>query len=53
MFDQRVRKFLFKCCECEMILSLELSKEEEIKAVNENKMLFECVCGGIQEVLRD
>lgn len=53
MLGDKKRKFLFKCCECEMIVSVEFEKDDDIKDVANNKVLFECSCGGIQEVLLD
>lgn len=51
MFDDK-RKFLFKCEDCETILSVEF-EDEDIKKVQEDKMFLECPCGGQCKVLRD
>jgi len=49
----RTRKFLFKCEECEVILSVEFDDEDDIKKVQEDKVDLECPCGGYCKVLRD
>jgi hypothetical protein len=53
MFDDKLYKFLFKCDECAMIVSIELEEEDELEKVNENKFVLECPCGGHSHVLRD
>ena len=53
MFDDKVHKFLFKCEDCAMIVSIELEEEDELERVNENKLVLECPCGGKSKVLRD
>ncbi len=53
MFDDKVHKFLFKCEDCAMIVSVELEEEDELEQVNENKLVLECPCGGKSKVLRD
>jgi len=53
MFDDKVHKFLFKCEECAMIVSVELEEEDELEQVRENKLILECPCGGQSKVLRD
>ena len=47
------RKFLFRCEECEMILSIELDDQEEIEKVDQDKVALECPCGSHCHVLRD
>lgn len=50
------RKFLFKCEDCEMIISAEFDEEKDKDAVEEimsNIMELECKCGGKSLVLRD
>lgn len=47
------QKFLFRCDECEMIVSVELGSVEERVQVNENKMVLDCPCGGRIRVLRN
>ena len=49
----KTRKFLFKCEECKIILSVEFDDEDDIKKVQENKVDLECPCGGYCKVLRD
>jgi hypothetical protein len=53
MFTDLKQKFLFKCEDCAMIVSVEIEEEEEIKEIHENKFVFECVCGGKSKILRD
>jgi RNase P subunit RPR2 len=53
MFDPRKIKFLFRCKECQMILSVELEDEIDLKEVREDKMYLECPCGSRCYVLRD
>ena len=53
MFSEILRKFLFKCQDCEMILSVDLEEDEDLEKVQENKMVLECPCGGECTVLRD
>jgi hypothetical protein len=52
MFDKK-QKFLFKCKDCNMILSVELEDEEDLISVQEDKMILECPCEGKCYVLRD
>jgi len=52
MFSEK-RKFLFKCDECSMILSVEFDEEEDLQKVQDDKMVLECPCGGHCNVLRD
>lgn len=53
MYLDKKRKFLFKCDECEMILSVEFEEEEDLEKVQDDKMILECPCGGHCKVLRD
>jgi hypothetical protein len=50
-FDKRT--FLFKCDQCEMIVSVEFDEPEEIEKVQENKTILECPCRGHCLILRD
>lgn len=52
MFDKK-QKFLFRCEDCLMVLSVEFEEEEDLKKVQEDKMTLECPCGGHCKVLRD
>ena len=45
--------FLFKCEDCEMILSLDLEEDKDLERVRNDKMILECPCGGKCFVLRD
>jgi hypothetical protein len=53
MFYESKRKYLFKCDECEMILSVDLEDEDDLERVQDDKMVLECLCGGHCKVLRD
>lgn len=53
MFDDKKQKFLFKCDDCSMIVSIELEEEDELEQVHDNKLILECPCGGKSHVLRD
>ncbi len=50
-FDKQT--FLFKCVQCEMIVSVEFEEQEEIEKVQENKTILECSCGGRCIILWD
>lgn len=53
MFETKKQKFLFKCNECHMIVSVELEDKEDLEKVVEDKLALECPCGGQSYVLRD
>jgi hypothetical protein len=53
MFSDSKNKFLFRCEDCAMILSVNFEDEEDLQKVNEDKMILECPCGGHCLVLRD
>jgi len=53
MLSNLKRKFLFKCDDCESISNIEFETEEDLKEIDEDKMLLECSCGGISYVLRN
>jgi len=52
MFGNK-RKFLFRCEKCALILAVEIEDEEDLKQIENNKLVLECPCGGICRVLRD
>lgn len=55
-FDENgkpIRKFLFKCDYCEMIVSIELTDQKDIDDVNDDLFKFKCDCGGSSAPLRD
>lgn len=52
MFNGDKRKFLFRCEDCQTIVSIELL-EEEIKKAQENDLIVECPCGSQCSLLRD
>jgi len=47
------RKYLFKCEDCSLILSVDLDEEEDFKKVNDDKMILHCPCEGECKILRD
>jgi len=53
MFGDTKIKYLFKCEECNMILAVDFEEEEDLKKVQDDKMVLECPCGGPCKVLRD
>jgi hypothetical protein len=53
MFNEPKRDFLFKCEDCQMILSVSFEEEEDLQKVNDDKMFLECPCDGQCKVLRD
>jgi hypothetical protein len=53
MFLEKKRKFLFKCDSCQAILMMEFDDPKDLADVTEDKILFECSCGGICAPLRD
>jgi hypothetical protein len=53
MFNDPKRKFLFKCEDCAMILSVDFDDPEDLQKVQDDKIVLECPCGGQCKVLRD
>ena len=53
MFNEPKQEFLFRCEECEMILSVTFELEEDLQKVKDNKMILQCPCGSECKVLRD
>ena len=53
MLDEKKRKFLFRCRECRMIVSIDLEHPEDLEKVVEGEMVLECPCGGARHILRD
>lgn len=53
MFNQSKREFLFKCDECQMILSVSLEEEDDLKKVQDGEMVLKCLCDGNCYILRD
>jgi hypothetical protein len=51
--DPKKVKFLFKCQGCQMILSVDLETEEDLKQVRDGEMILECACKSLLTVLRD
>jgi Fe2+ or Zn2+ uptake regulation protein len=52
LFNQS-KHVLFKCDECEAIVSVDFDDEDDIKKLNENKIILECQCGGESTILRN
>jgi hypothetical protein len=54
MFNSSIDpKFLFKCEDCGMIVSVDLEEEEDIKEAVEDKMILSCPCGGKSKILHN
>lgn len=49
----KVRKFLFRCNSCEMIISVEFEEQKDISKVLDAETGLECPCGGTSAVLLD
>lgn len=45
--------FLFKCDDCEMIISVEYEEEEDLEKVRNNEIILSCPCGGECKILRN
>lgn len=52
MFNDKY-KFLFKCEECLMLLSVEFEDKEDLENLQENKIELECPCGSKCYILRN
>jgi hypothetical protein len=50
---KELRKFLFRCEDCQMIVSVEFDEHIDIEKVQEDKIVLECPCGSHSKVLRD
>jgi len=53
MISFKKRKFLFKCSDCQMIVSVDFDEPDDIEKVQEDKIVLECPCGAHSKVLRD
>ncbi len=53
MLSDTKRKFLFKCEDCNMIISAEFEDPEDFENIQEDKVELECPCGSRCKVLRD
>lgn len=53
MFDKSKRKYLFKCQDCAMILSVEFDDKEDLQKVDDDEMVLQCPCEGDCLILRD
>ena len=55
-FDPHVVKLLFRCIDCQMIMSITLDDEEDekdLKDAQNNKLYLQCACGSKCHILRD
>ena len=50
---KNIKKFLFRCVNCELIMAVDIEKKEDLKKVEDNKMFLECPCGSTCKILRD
>lgn len=53
MFDPTKRKFLFRCEDCGLVIAVDFEEEDDLKDVQEDKIVLECPCEGKCKVLRD
>lgn len=53
MFDDKIRRFTFRCDSCKEIMSSEFDNEKDISDVTEDELWLECPCGGKATLLRD
>jgi hypothetical protein len=53
MCINKITTFLFKCEDCNTILSADFEKQEDIDNINENKVELTCPCEGRCKVLRN
>lgn len=53
MFDNKPRRFTFRCDACKEILCSEFDDEQDIQEIVEDKLWLECECGGKAKLLRD
>ena len=53
MFDDKLRKFTFRCDTCFEIMASEFEDEKDVSDVIEDKLWLECPCGGKALLLRD
>jgi len=47
------RKFLFRCEDCQMIISVNFDDPEDLENLQEDKIQLECPCGAHCFVLRN
>lgn len=53
LFDQN-KHVLFKCTECNLIVSVNFDNEDDIEKLNEDKIVLECSnCKGTCTILRN
>lgn len=53
MVNQTNNTFLFRCLECQKMISIELEEKEDIEKATNGILILECGCGGDCEVLLD
>lgn len=52
IFNQN-KQTIFRCVDCQTIVFVEFDNEEDIKKLNENKIVLKCACGGESIILRN
>jgi hypothetical protein len=52
MFSNK-KKYLFKCEECGLIVSIDFESEKDLEQIKEGQMIVECPCSGDCKVLLD
>lgn len=53
MCSDNKRKFLFRCDDCSLIMSVEFEEPEDLENIQKNLIILECPCEGKCRVLRD
>jgi len=51
--DSKKIKFLYRCNDCEMIISVDFDEQEDIEGAENGTLKLECACGGHCIVLRN
>lgn len=52
-FFSKSRKFLFKCEDCELIVTAEFEDPEDLEKIQKDQIVLECTCKGYCKLLRD
>jgi len=47
------RKFLFRCEDCQMIISVDFDDPEEIEKIMEDELVLQCNCKGYCIIIRN
>jgi len=53
MFNQKQRKFNFRCQDCKTVYSATFEEQNDIDDAIDSKLFLECPCGGKAKPLRD